>query len=280
MKGRLSWSLEQCLSFSPGCDPGRPALAPCAPARRARRRCHRCRVRRGGPRRLRPAAVTAAGCRRRELPYTQIHRVLLRLTPSGRVHTVAAVVAAVAVAAVAVGRPAGRGGRSKAPAATAGRSPRTLALPASVVPALPRTFHSGLRTAGQNEISILLKGRGLQRGLRRTGRGDDAAEELLLLDEAGPRREPRRHCRRAIRMLRSRSGLFPPPLLGMHDRCFSESKKAVAQTRPYQAMPRIPGFFGTLNPGPNPYLLMASVYRQGIPNPYSLRSHSGRFPLK
>ena len=48
----------------------------------------------------------------------------------------------------------------------------------------------------------------------------------------------------------------------------------------YQAMTRIPGFFYTLSPGPNPYLPMASVYRQGIPNPYSLRSHSGRFPLK
>ena len=48
----------------------------------------------------------------------------------------------------------------------------------------------------------------------------------------------------------------------------------------YQAMPRIPGLFGTLIPGPNPYLPMAFGYRQGIPNPYSLRYNSGRFPLK
>ena len=44
-------------------------------------------------------------------------------------------------------------------------------------------------------------------------------------------------------------------------------------------MPPKRGFFGTLSPGPNPYLPMASVYRQGIPNPYSLRAHHTRLPV-
>ena len=47
----------------------------------------------------------------------------------------------------------------------------------------------------------------------------------------------------------------------------------------YQAMPPKRGFFCTLIPGPNPYLPMAFGYRQGIPNPYSLRSHHTRLPV-
>ena len=47
----------------------------------------------------------------------------------------------------------------------------------------------------------------------------------------------------------------------------------------YQAMPRIPGLFGTLIPAGNPYLPMAFGYRQGIPNPYSLRAHHTRLPV-
>ena len=47
----------------------------------------------------------------------------------------------------------------------------------------------------------------------------------------------------------------------------------------YQAMPPKRGFFGTLIPAPNPYLPMAFGYRQGIPNPYSLRSQPSKVNL-
>ena len=52
-----------------------------------------------------------------------------------------------------------------------------------------------------------------------------------------------------------------------------------SRVQPYQAMTQKRGFFYTLSPGPNRYLPMAFGYRQGIPNPYSLRSHPTRLPV-
>ena len=54
----------------------------------------------------------------------------------------------------------------------------------------------------------------------------------------------------------------------------------VASSHAYQAMPPKRGLFGTLIPAVNPYLPMAFGYRQGIPNPYSLRAHHTRLPVK
>ena len=52
-----------------------------------------------------------------------------------------------------------------------------------------------------------------------------------------------------------------------------------SKLQPYQAMTQKRGFFGTLIPAPNPNLPIAFGYRQGIPNPYSLRSQPSKVNL-